>query len=141
MAAFPFSVALPFDVLYFICQRIYIAERQQDLAAISLVSRTYNAAATPWLYRSVKLDFSTCRSLFAFGLRHALDFSHKALVRDLFVLGHNPYESHATVADLAELIRSMPNLRHFRYNRYPNPSLCLLMNAVVGNLQARSQSV
>lgn len=115
MAPFPSIVALPFDILFLICQQIHTAERQQDLAAISLVSRTCNAAATPWLYRSVKLAFSTRRSTSAFSLRSIGKTSYHLLVRDITILGHYPNSSHTTIAELKELVRSLPNLRRFSW--------------------------
>lgn len=115
MIAYPSPITLPFDILYLICQQIYTTHRQQDLAALSVVSRTCNIAATPWLYRSVKLDFSTCRSSSAFSFRNADKLPLLALVRDLSIFGHDPYDSGTTLADLTELICSMPNLQRFGY--------------------------
>lgn len=90
------SVALIIDVLHLICQHI-----------------TCNAAATLWLYRSVKLDFSTSHAPSAFSFRNGNDISHHPLVQDVAVLGLDPYSSRPRLAELTESICSMPNLRRF----------------------------
>lgn len=106
-------VALPFDIIYAINEHAYNAGRQHDLAVLSRVSKLFNEAATPWLYRTVTLDFmkpiddSKCLKTLELA-RHCFR------IKELKVIGLFPMADYAPLLDLIELIPWLPNLQRFR---------------------------
>ena len=71
-----------------------------------------NMAATPWLYRSIRIDFSS-----SWDRLQCLSSNigpRLRLVRDVTVLGLDPAMDSTSVERLIQIIPAMSNLERFR---------------------------
>lgn len=81
-------------------------------------------AATPWLYRSIRLDFgSSCDQL---QYLKSIIGLHPRLVREIAVQGLDPTMDFTSVERLIEIIPSIPNLELFQSVATSNPPSVLL---------------
>ncbi|KAL2043879.1 hypothetical protein N7G274_003399 [Stereocaulon virgatum] len=105
------EVTLNFDLWYAICEELFRNERRQDLATLCLVSRQKNAAAIPWLYRCVTLDFSMVKDpLRCFNNTKEL---HSRLIQSLAVQGLDISKHDIEFRMLVEVIPRLSNLQRF----------------------------
>lgn len=51
------------DIAFMVCAELYHSGWGRDLVAAAQTSILWNVAATPWLYRSLSLDFDLSKSL------------------------------------------------------------------------------
>ena len=81
-------------------------------------------AATPWLYRSIRLDFGSSGDQLQ-SLKKILGL-HPRLVREVAVHGLDPNIDCTNVKRLIEIIPSIPNLERFQLVASSNPPSVLL---------------
>ncbi|KAK0513105.1 hypothetical protein JMJ35_004091 [Cladonia borealis] len=106
-------VRLNFDLWYCVCRQIYGIGTHKDLASLCLVSKQMKIAATPWLYRSIRLDFGSSCNRPQY-LKSILGL-HPKLVREVAVQGLDPTMDRTSVESLIEIIPSIPNLERFHW--------------------------
>ena len=81
-------------------------------------------AATPWLYRSIGLDFGSSCAHLQYSDRNIELYPR--LVREVAVQGLDPTMDRTSVERLIEIIPTMPNLERFQLVATPNlPSVLL----------------
>ena len=116
--------------------KLFRIERRQDLAALCLVSRQRNAAAIPWLYRCVTLDFSMVKDPFRC-FNNASELPSR-LVQSLALQGLDTSKHDIEFRRLVEVIPLLPNLQRFLlvYRHISTAVHYADCDGVVGNQQS-----
>ena len=118
-------------------QQVFARGNRQDLAALCLVSRRVNAAATPWLYRSIILNSTTAKDHLSCFVNNSNANLH--LVRDFTMQG---VDSSTEFTELGKLVDMLPHISNIDRFQFVSPQQFLHQyaddNGVAGSQQSHA---
>ena len=94
-------------------QQVFVHGNRQDLASLCLVSRRVNAAATPWLYRSITLNSTTTKDHLSCFVNNKS--AHLHLVRDFVMQGVNPSTESTQLGKLVDMLPRISNIDRLQF--------------------------